>query len=178
MKLLDFSWERKQKPVDLVDLSASDTFSISVERLLTENDLNSPNILRDNVLYYVSGFMVSSLLSKLDCASFRSELLDPNDCYALNMSSFPFYAKFAVSKQKGGLVFPSVAVLKIGKAPEVIFRRKVIENDIGISKEKDLDQKIQNSVFEHLGLAHFRSSLSHFYDNTVGEERDHLSSLL
>ena len=42
--------------------------------------------------------------------------------------------------------FPSVAVLKIVKTAEVIFRRKVIENDIGISKEKHLDQKIQNSV--------------------------------
>ena len=177
--LLDFSWKRKQKPVDLVDSSASDTFSISAERMLIENDLNSPNILRDNVLYYASGFIVSSLLSKLDCTSCRSELLlDPNDCYASNMSLFPFYAKFTTSKQKGGLVFPSIAVLKIVKATEVIFRRKVIENDIGISKEKHLDQKIQNSVLEHLGLAHFRSSLSHFYDHTVGEERDHLSSLL
>ena len=94
------------------------------------------------------------------------------------MSSFPFYAKFAASKQKGGLVFPSVAVLKIVKATEVIFRRKIIENDIGISKEKHLDQKIQNSVFEHVGHAHFRSSLSHICDHTVGEERDNLSSLL
>ena len=76
------------------------------------------------------------------------------------------------------MVFPSVAVLKIVKATEVIFRRKVIENDIGISKEKHFDQKIQNSVLEHLGLAHFRSSLSHFYDHTVGKERDHFSSLL
>ena len=76
------------------------------------------------------------------------------------------------------MVFPSVAVLKIVKATAVIFRRKVIEDDIGISKEKHLDQKIQNSVLEHLWLAHFRSSLSHFYDHTVEEERDHLSSLL
>ena len=129
--LLDFSWKRKQKPVDLVDLS--DTLSISAERLLIEKDLNSPNILRDDVLYYVSGFTVSSLLSKAECASCRSELLlDPNDCYTSNMSSFPFYAKFTGSKQKGGLVFPSVAEMKIVKATEVIFRRKVIENDIGI----------------------------------------------
>ena len=90
--------------------------------MLIENDLNSPNILRDNVLYYISGFIVSSLLSKLDCSSCRSELLlDLNDCYVLNMSSFPFYAMFADSKQKGGLVFLSVGVLKIVKAAEVIF---------------------------------------------------------
>ena len=68
--------------------------------------------------------------------------------------------------------FPSVAVLKIVKATEVIFRRKVIENDIAISKEKHLDQKIQNSVLEHLGLAHFRSSLSHLYvHNSRGRKR-------
>ena len=174
-RIVRFSWKWKQKPVEFVDSSASDTFSIYVERLLIENDLNSPNKLRDNVFYYICGFIVSSLLSKLDCASCRSELLDPNDCYALNMSSFPFYAMFTASKQEGALVFPSVAVLKIVKATEVIFRRKVIENDIGISKEKHLDQKIQNSVFEHLGFTHFRSSMSHFYDHAVGEERDHLS---
>ena len=104
-------------------------------------------------------------------------LLDPNDCYGLNMSLFLFYAKFTASKQKGGVVFLSVAVLIIVKTTEIIFTRKFIENDIGISKEKHLDQEIQNSVFEHIGLAHFRNSLPHFYNHTV-EERDHLSSLL
>ena len=74
--------------------------------------------------------------------------------------------------------FPFVAVLKIVKATEVIFRRKGIENDIGISKEKHLDQEIQNSVFEHLGLAHYICSLLHLDDHTAGEERDHLSFLL
>ena len=68
------------------------------------------------------------------------------------MSSFPFYAKFTASKQKGGLVFPSVAILKIVKATEVIFRRKVIENDSGISKEKHLDQKIRILYLSILGL--------------------------
>ena len=68
------------------------------------------------------------------------------------MLSLPFYAKFTASKQKGGLVFPSVAVLKIVNATEVIFRKKVIENEIGISKEKHLDQIIRILYLSILGL--------------------------
>ena len=37
------------------------------------------------------------------------------------MSSYPMPAKFTIIKQKGGLIFPSVSVLKIIKAAEIVF---------------------------------------------------------
>ena len=80
--------------------------------------MESPNILKDNILYYIAGFIVNQLLTKLECVNCRSELLlDPNDKYAFQM---PAYSKFMRTLQTRGLVYPSYAVLKIVKATEVL----------------------------------------------------------
>ena len=119
------------------------------ERLQIENDISSPN----NILFYVFGFLVSSLLSKLHCVSCKSKLLlDRNNCYALNMSSFPFYAKFAVSRQKGGLVFPSVAVLKIVKATEVILEDRLLKMTLAFQKKNILIRRFRILYLSILGL--------------------------
>ena len=89
---------------------------------------------------------------------------------------YPLYARFVAFKQKGGLVFPSLDIIKIVKATEVVFWRRVIGQNVEISAEKNLTLKIQNSVLESIGGTVFANS-SHFFDHTIGE-RDHLSSLV
>ena len=69
-----------------------------------------------------------------------------------------------------------MGVIKIVKATEVVFRRRVIGQNVGISAEKNLTLKIQNSVLESIGGTVFANS-SHFFDHTIGET-DHLSSLV
>ena len=80
-------------------------------------------MLLDNILYYMAGFIVRSLLGRLSCTSCISGLLlDLNDCHGLKLSSCLFYTQFPVLKQNHGLIFPSLAVLKIMKAMEVVFQ--------------------------------------------------------
>ena len=85
----------------------------------------SPNELLDNVLYYISRFLVKSILKTLKCADCRYELLpdfdDPNGFKAV---SYPIHTKFTCFKQNGGLLFPSVTVCRIVKATEVIKKKK------------------------------------------------------
>ena len=48
----------------------------------------------------------------------------------------------------------------------------------GVNTEKNLDLKIQSSVAAQLGVNVFDCDPSHFFDHRIGEEIDHLSSLL
>ena len=94
----------------------------SCERMLIQLDHESPNELQDNELYCISGDIIRALISKLKCKECIGELLlDPRDPHALKVIRFIHrYAKFTCFKQKGGLLLPSPAVLKIVKAAEVL----------------------------------------------------------
>ena len=89
-----------------------DDESIEIERTLIMIDDLVPNDLLDNILYYISGFIVKSLLPKLQCSKSKEALLlDPTDPTAFNMAGFPVYAKFIQSLQRRGLTFPSSPVM-------------------------------------------------------------------
>ena len=80
-----------------------------------------------------------SLLPKLKCKECRSELCfhtdDPHSFRALDL---PIFANITCFKQRGGLLFPSAAVLKIVKAAKVLesFSRKGYPG-----KKKTLEKK-------------------------------------
>ena len=118
-------------------------------------------------------------MQKNNCRKCRNELfLDPMDPTALTVESYPVYAKFTCWKLQGGLVLPSPAILKIVKATEVVFKRRVIDNKTSINTEKMLDLKIQTAVLKQLGIGIFRNVDGHFFDHEIGQEQDHLSSLM
>ena len=90
-------------------------------------DKETPNELQDNVLYNIPGLIVRSLMPKLKCKECRSELLlDAGDPHSFKVSGYPIHAKFACFKQRGGLLFPSRAVLKMVKAAEGILKKRVL----------------------------------------------------
>ena len=157
---------------------ADDLNESAYEAMLIQLDHESPNELLDNVLYYIAGFVVRSLLKVLKCGDCRSALLlDADDPHALHKEQYPLHAKLACFKQSGGLIFPSQSVLKIVKTAEVLFNR-VLFKDKQIPFEKNLELKIQYGILQQLGPDIFARSSGHFFDHTIGEECDHLSSLL
>ena len=55
--LLNFAWKHKQQiPNDTCH--APEPHDIADERLLIHIDDESPNVLKDNILYYIAGFVV------------------------------------------------------------------------------------------------------------------------
>ena len=61
-----------------------------------------PNDLLNNILYYISGFIVRLLLPKLQCSIYKEAvLLDPTDPTAFKMVGFPVYAKLTKSWKEG-----------------------------------------------------------------------------
>ena len=136
--------------------------NLESERMMIAMDHEFPDCLKDNVLYYISGFLVRSLLKQLECTICRSELLlDIDDPHARTRSAYPTQARFTCFKQESGVIFPSLAVLKIVK-----------------TNERNLDLEIQSSILEQIGIGVFNNHTIHFFDHRVGGEMDHLSSLL
>ena len=64
------------------------------------------------------------------------------------------------------------------KATEVIFKRQVICNEKGITAEKNLKLKIETAVVEQFGFNIFNHVDGHFFEHHIGQERDHLTSLM
>ena len=175
--LLNYSWKRQQMSNDIVN--EIDNGNAEAERMLIHIDDQSPNCLQDNILYYIGGFIVRSLLHELECHKCKKELLlDPNDPCAINMTSYPIFTKFTTWKQYGGLVLPSPAVLKIIKATEVVFKRRVIDTEKGITTQKMIDLRIETAVIQQLGNGLFNNADGHYFDHEIGQEIDHLTSLM
>ena len=175
--LVNFSLKRNQKSIDMV--TEMDNENTEAERMLIHIDDQSPNCLKDNILYYIAGFIVHHLLQELRCLKCKKELLlDPNNPHAMNVTSYPIFTKFTTWKQCGGLVLPSPAVLKIIKAAEVVFKRRVIDTKQGITREKMIDLKIETAVMQQLGNGLFNNADGHYFDHEIGQEMDHLSSLM
>ena len=118
------------------------------------------------------------MLKKLKCEGRSELLLDVNDSHGSKATPYPIHAKFTCFKQNGGLYFPSLVVLKIFNATKVTFKKRVVWQDKGISREKNLDLKIQYAVFEQLGHDIFTDSPAHLFAHPVGVECDHLSPLV
>ena len=88
------------------------------------------------------------------------------------------YAKFTLLKQKGGLIFPSPAVLKIVKATEVLFKRRVLWMKKAINFQKNISLQIEGVLLKQLGPTIFSNIEGHFFDHTLIEESDHLTTLM
>ena len=174
---LDLS-SRKKSRAAITEFPPDDE-TLEMQQLLADMHESSPNELMDNILYYISGFIVRKLLPIVKCRKCRQELLlDPLDPQAMKMKEFPVYTKFTRSLQKGGLILPSSAVMKVVKATEILFKRQVICSDLGITMEKNVDLKIETAVVEQFGSGIFSQTDGHFYDHHIAQESDHLTSLL
>ena len=66
----------------------------SCECMLIGLDQEPLNELLDNVLYYISGFVVRSMLKKLKCEDCQSELLlDVNNPHSFKAASYLIHTK-------------------------------------------------------------------------------------
>ena len=74
-------------------------------------------------------------------------------------------------------MFPSAAVLKTGKAAEVIMKIRVLWQEKTIKIKKNINLKIQYAVLKQLDTGVFNQSADYSW-HTFGVECGHLTSLL
>ena len=147
---------------------------LSLEEMLDQVNQVYTNPLQDNILYYISGYVVQSILKEESCEECKTELLDDYSPTDANTQ----YSKFQKLKNRGGLTHASPSVFKIVKAAEREFQVQVAEHQERITFDKNIDLKIQSGVLETLGVDMFIVSSQHYFDYRIGQETDHLSSLL
>ena len=142
-------------------IETSDQNALLAELMLLLNDINNPHPLKDNILYYIAGYIVQSLLAKVSCETSNGELLlDTTDAHASQLSVGPLCAKFTAFKQRGGLVFPSTAVFNVVRLTESVFCRHVVGAGTSVTNEKNTDLKIQSIIFEQMGTKVFLANTS------------------
>ena len=61
---------------------------------------------------------------------------------------------------------------------ENYLREQVIEHEERITFDKNIDLKMQSAVLARQGIDVFNVLPQHYFDHRIGEETDHLSSLL
>ena len=136
--------QRRLNPIEDNDVMEDDHLT-NTESLMRYLDSELQSELTDNMLYYIAGFIVKSLLQKLECGNCKAELLlNESDVRDVEIANYPVFAKLTFFKQKKALTFPSVAALKIVKATESIFRQRVIEDQKGINSKKKT--RFENTV--------------------------------
>ena len=73
---------------------------------------------------------------------------------------------------------PSPAVMHIIKSTEVIFRERIIRSEHGMTTERNISLKIETAVADQLGHTVFHADNAHYFEHHIGQQRDHLSSLM
>ena len=178
--IIDFSWAKWEHAAlesDLVPIRQPQM--ITLEGMLIQIDQAPANQFQDNILYFIAGYIARKVLSRIKCSKCAEQLLsDPDDPKGSQYVLHPQYTECTCHRQKGGLFYASKAVLKVLKATEAAFRRKVVETTQQISFDSKLDLKIQSSVLKELWTSPFDDSMGHFFDHKLGQEADHLSLLL
>ena len=151
---------------------------IEAEEMAVHLNDESQNDLLDNILCYIAGFIVKNLMKVVQCTNCHEEMLiHRDDPHGYSGISIRRDHLFSLHKQRGGIIIPSSAVLKIIKRSEAIFKRRVIESTMGITSERNLDLKRQSEVLAQVGTNVFKNIGNHYADHHIGEG-DHLTSLL
>ena len=92
-RLFDFPSKWNQHQETTIDYNDNEE-NYSCERMLLQFDQELPNELQDNVLYYISEFVIRVLITKLECMECIGELLlDPQDPHALKVMDYPIHVK-------------------------------------------------------------------------------------
>ena len=162
------------------------------ENMLEENffctQLNTPTTSEflSNILFYISGFVVSKLVKKISCLSCKNCLLSQfnpptpdHDYCSVKFSEVASASAFTLFVNKGGLRIPSESVYLVVEYTEKEFKASVCKDGKQITRESKLKEKLVMNVCRHFLL----DSRKIFQDHEQGLnenlfEEDHQSTLV
>lgn len=136
--IFDFKWNTKR--VEFTDEDKnSDVYDFDIsDRLQQLNNLH-PNlqIAKENILYYILGYVMRKVSRTLDCQTCKDSLLNKNTDH--NYNSFS-HSKFVSLKNNGGLILGSLSSFKI--IIEVEKMLLILTNNLKTLNIYKLDEKI------------------------------------
>lgn len=105
--------------------------------------------ITDNILYYISGYVVKKITPQLTCKfcinATTAHQYRPDHTYCNKINSFKTFTNL---KNRGGLQFASESVFKIIKLTEQYFKSLLVDKTLLLKKNIDLHilSAVQNSL--------------------------------
>lgn len=171
--LFSLKWSKRRSPLSELN---------GCEMNHTTGDPDFSNVLdgvtkiTENILYYISGFILRGIVTSLDCEECSEALLTPTSDHQYSYS----YVSFINRKDRGGLLHASYGVYKVILTCEKSFKINVLNKcDSRISTESKLIQHMVFEVLQSFDWNHYFPSISdHGFHVEVGFEDDHLTQII
>ncbi|CAB4019173.1 Hypothetical predicted protein [Paramuricea clavata] len=147
-----FFHKRKHK-TPLLDKDAEEEEEEDEEQPMVELlDQKAHSDFTANILFCVSGYIVSKLVKLLTCPDCITSLTSQpstnpdQDCCGVRYNSAAAASAFTLFVNNGGLKIPSKSVFQIIEYAELVFKRNVCKEGKSISKKKNLKKTMIMSV--------------------------------
>ena len=180
-------WTKRRAPlVEKEEVPEED--SKYIEYLTSTLETYELTAHKQAIIGYIAGYIVRKLSKTIQCPPCNAALyFNPATMPAINdhyysVFSSPIYFQLINSKNRGGLLFPSLQVVKIVNMCEKAFRVAVMgvnSGKHGISSKKNLRFLIIHLINQELARENFFPQLQdHMYDHEILTEDLHSSQLL
>ncbi|XP_050064548.1 uncharacterized protein LOC126553424 [Aphis gossypii] len=118
--IFEIRWRKKSKDLLNTDSSEESLSNISLFQSFEGQDFD---VVKDNILYYICGFIVKNLIKKIDCSTCTDNLLE-NNFNEHNYNHKYKYSMLIDVKNRGGLIKCSEAVIKIVRQDKKCYNAK------------------------------------------------------
>ena len=115
----------------------ADTLKLDQESIENALKTTSMTFVTENVLYYIAGYILRSILKSIDCDLCVESLLVPKQMSDHQYFTSP-YGSLVQIKNSGGLIQSSYFVYKIITTAEKIFHLTVVDNPLKITSNRVL----------------------------------------
>ena len=154
----------------------------ALEELINQIDNTELTELKQNILYYIAGFVVRKIQRKIKCTPCLEALFRHNIPVSVNSEiilSKSNYRSFTTYINRGGLLFPADAVYTIVETTEKFFQQMVLQKESKITKDQRLTDKLVAATARKLDVQQLFPSLAdHYNANELGTEDVHATQLL
>lgn len=145
--IFDFKWNKKEQFND--DCQMGEANQDILNRLQLINNINpSLQSAKENILYYILGYIILKIIKKLDCNSCIKSIFKETDHNYFS----PTYGKFVNLRQNGGLILGSESSFKIIMEAEKILLN--LTNNLTNLNIPNLNKKIMYQCTNNLSLDH------------------------
>ena len=115
----------------------ADTLKLDQESIENALKTTSMTFVTENVLYYIAGYILRSILKSIDCDLCVESLLVPKQMSDHQYFTSP-YGSLVQIKNSGGLIQSSYFVYKIITTAEKMFHLTVVDNPLKITSNRVL----------------------------------------
>lgn len=159
-----------------LDASLQDEEELSKIRVLFDSCNISP--IQENILYYISGYVVRNIAKQVTCPQCLQLLYMPAE-----LRDHPYaprsYARLVMSKNRGGLAEASFMALKVIESSEKAFKLNVIHQDKNITKQDKIMKKMVIHILQaHDWRSYFYRLDAHGFEIEHGFQDDHKTQLI